>query len=1116
MQRLKNLFRTAALLAPLALIGAPEQLFKITDDIQADKYGEISAAGIKFGIIHYSKEWQGSAQKSYTVKPEKSPSLENGVYSLSGTFTTKSGNFKINENLTAKGKSASYNVSISSAEKISANELALTMSLPCDKFVASEIMVDGKSIILPEILDEKTNVIFRADKTNSLEIKTAEGILCFKGEFPLLVQDDRKYNLNNYTIRLGMTPRSGEITESSLKLDISVNPYQSKALDISSAVNRGFKDEKDGDMEGGWTDQGAENDLRMIKPGSYKFAGINFDIVNPEKNKGKSCIALKGYDRQYFPESATVKLNGENFKYLYILHALAWGGSQTGKPVGTIEISFKDGTNQSLTVDRMQVGDWWNPVNREKGSVVWTGENKSAYVGLYMSQYEINDKPIEAVTFKSAGAPVWMITSVSGSSDKIRLPKNQPYYVVTGSEWKAIDYNKDIEAGSVLDFSGLLDAPAGKYGYLKAVNGKLAFEKKTDTPVRFYGTNYCGSANYLDKEWCERLADRMARTGYNAVRFHHFDDGLVLKKDGKSTELNPEKADQLDYLFYALKKRGIYLTIDLYISRTLVKGEIPEFPDKAIWRESFKGLAFVTPSVMKNWEAFSSNLLNHVNPYTKLAWKDDPALISISLINEDTIFSEWKRDQFIIDIYQAKFEEYLKNNKLSYSNVEQKDKLFTKFLIETYNVGFDSMRAFTKTQGVKSMISDQNMWDNLTLAPTRAKYDYVDNHFYWDHPSFVLIPWKLPATFSNRSIIKSDASRITGSASARVLGKPYMITEFDFSNPNSCSADGGVLVGAYAALQDWDGLFRFAYAHSQNNIKETLPSNFFDTSVDPVKALSERAGIMMFLRGDIKTSDVTVPIAVSENCLDSEDMPDSSPASLNKLALMVKTGALLVSDKGAAKLPADSSAVVYLESKLKNADWKKPAFKSDSKTDAVKELVNAKLLKNATADLEKGIFTSSTGELEINKTADSFKAVSPKSESLILPEKLSGSCKVMSIENKGNRAVFYLGSVDGKDLKDSSRMLLLHLTDCQNSKSKFGSPEMTLLEAYGEAPYLLRKGEAEITLKGEFSKHKVYAVDCAGKRLFEMPVDKSAESVKIKVETFTPKGSVIAYEIVKE
>ncbi len=108
---------------------------------------------------------------------------------------------------------------------------------------------------------------------------------------------------------------------------------------------------------------------------------------------------------------------------------------------------------------------------------------------------------------------------------------------------------------------------------------------------------------------------------------------MVKREGGRSTELDPVRMDQLDYLVFCLKQRGIYIVSDLYVSRHLEVGEIPEFPGQRVWQETFKPLLFVLDSVMENWKRFTANWLNHRNPYTGLTWKEDPALVSVSLVN---------------------------------------------------------------------------------------------------------------------------------------------------------------------------------------------------------------------------------------------------------------------------------------------------------------------------------------------------------------------------------------------------------------------------------------------------------------------------------------------------
>ena len=148
--------------------------------------------------------------------------------------------------------------------------------------------------------------------------------------------------------------------------------------------------------------------------------------------------------------------------------------------------------------------------------------------------------------------------------------------------------------------------------------------------MRFYGNNLCFTANYPDKENADKLADAFAAAGYNIMRIHHYDEPIIDKSSPGRLGFDPDKLDKLDYLVAAMKKRGIYITTDLYVSRVLADDAV----EKDIgWDKSMtanKAAFFVSRKAVENWQTFSKTLLNHVNPYTGLAWKDDPCLLYTS------------------------------------------------------------------------------------------------------------------------------------------------------------------------------------------------------------------------------------------------------------------------------------------------------------------------------------------------------------------------------------------------------------------------------------------------------------------------------------------------------
>ncbi len=193
--------------------------------------------------------------------------------------------------------------------------------------------------------------------------------------------------------------------------------------------------------------------------------------------------------------------------------------------------------------------------------------------------------------------------------DGITVEHDAPVTIVAGEDWIPLQLQLDIEPGSALDFSQmhLQDAPAGKHGWLQSnADGTFAFEKQPDKPVRFYGVNLCFSAHYITHEQADQLADRLVRLGYNTIRFHHYESELT-ENQRDSTQLNPEKLDQLDYLFAALTKRGIYVTTDLYVSRPVsIAAILPDYEaGRSEAMNAFKVLAVNNEKAFENWKAFT-------------------------------------------------------------------------------------------------------------------------------------------------------------------------------------------------------------------------------------------------------------------------------------------------------------------------------------------------------------------------------------------------------------------------------------------------------------------------------------------------------------------------------
>ena len=435
-------------------------------------------------------------------------------------------------------------------------------------------------------------------------------------------------------------------------------------------------------------------------------------------------------------------------------------------------------------------------------------------------------------------------TQVKPSDEQAVKAVSENVVVKEGPQWVRLHNHKDILKGSALDFSTqkLQQGPAGKQGWLKAVDGHFEFEKRPGKPCRFYGVNLCFSANYPTHEVADQLADRLVRLGYNSIRVHHHDDTWA--------QGDPEMRDRLDYLLAAVMKRGLYVTTDIYVSRSVAWKDLGVDREGNVGMDLFKSLIGCFDPAYQNWCAFAREFMEHKNPYTGRMYKDEPGMPLISLVNEGELFMGFDSKEKEPIIQQA-----------------YKDFMGTDEKLQGWRGGFEAFSdwletriterctAYLRSIGVKALLTnDNNGFKHGDGESTTPLYDYVDNHFYIDHPSFLEKSWQLPSKCENTNPVTYGGPELLRKNYAKGFAKPYTITEWNFSGPGRYRGLGGILTGAKAAIQEWDGLWRFAYAHSREALldDENHYPGYFDVATDPLSQASDRASICLFLREDAK------------------------------------------------------------------------------------------------------------------------------------------------------------------------------------------------------------------------------------------------------------------------
>lgn len=691
-----------------------------------------------------------------------------------------------------------------------------------------------------------------------------------------------------------------------------------------------------------------------------------------------------------------------------------------------------------------------------------------------------------------AGSEGWRL--VCGRPTRTPVNINGSVTLRQNDDWRRLSVPPQVEAGSILDFStlGMLDAPAGKHGRVIVRNGHFAFADHPDKPQRFYGTNLYMKLCFPDKEHARKLADIIAAYGYNAVRLHHFDFALVEDAGSNWTKINPEQLDRLNYLVKCFKDKGIYISIDLDTLRATRQ-----------LKEKDKISIIFKPEIRKNWELFAQNLLNSVNPYTGISWKEEPAMIGICPVNENaplfflSCLGTWPAG------CDAEFEHWKQQNKLSARTAAETKELATKFAVESSQITDAQLCDFLRNQGVMAPLTYQNVGSMVAMALIREHCDYVDNHFYWNHPTFSP-GGNLPAGVEGGSAIREyigSRGHLPDVFAARLTGKPYAITEFNFCTPNPYRAEGGALAGAYAALQDWDALFRFGYAEAPVQIDHDWPTVWFDTAGDPMKSLSDQLAILLFLRRDVQSADLELAIEVPRNYPDTTGIWQQTtlgglyPPELSNWGFVGKIGSVIV-DRNGEKSPfsaatADSDHII--RQKL-NARF--PAVRGN-------------------LDMAQKYAKSCTGELELDGKKGTFVISTANTEAIAAVEGGKFTAGRLTAGIKKDFALISVSSLDRREIGNSRKMLVFHLTNVLNDEMRFSDDSLLTVEAYGIVPHLVRRGVADVTLKLEpGTEPTVYAVDLSGRRLEKIPSTFSSDgTLSFTADTFQLKTPCMVYEI---
>lgn len=618
-----------------------------------------------------------------------------------------------------------------------------------------------------------------------------------------------------------------------------------------------------------------------------------------------------------------------------------------------------------------------------------------------------------------------------------------------------------IIPGSALDMSSWIEKPAGVHGHVRACGDEFSFSD--GTIARFWGINLSlRHQPFPDKERSDRLAKRLSQMGANMVRVYlDANDGYSVFGNALATTrtFKADAVDRFHYLLSALKREGIYLDIVLMMGRRVCPADgVGQLPDKS----SFHVRGEFLPELITLQKEFASTLFSQRNQYTQMTLAEDPAVACVEIINEDSLFfmgnaDGWKlTEAYELSVWQRQFNQWLRDQAFDRATLvtrwltaggapdiaDNEDPATSTVRIpsggfrgnwcgearknDTYRFLCDKQRAFYHTMveylhvrcGVRSLICGSSHWvsDYADLA-LNADLDFVNRHHYWAHAEggYGLIG----VTYDTRSMLKSDDGGLVGSIFAqRVLGKPYLVSEWDFGLPNEYQAEGQLLMSAYASLH---GISMLQWESGDFSEQPKALNYIFDVSGNPVQMALWPLSALLFHRRDVRTADSFFRLSVAEHTCDPSRSPNV--ALLRTAACTAKAGV------------------------------------------SFKESTEGTEIVSAAAGMD-GLYRSITGEIIWDTRTGKFVIDTERTQSVcgfFESSAVASRDAIFSIKNR--YAAVAITSLSMQPIASSKRLLLVAAARMRNTGMRY-SPDGSSVVDKGTLPILIEQVTGQVELKG--------------------------------------------------
>jgi hypothetical protein len=287
------------------------------------------------------------------------------------------------------------------------------------------------------------------------------------------------------------------------------------------------------------------------------------------------------------------------------------------------------------------------------------------------------------------------------------------------------------------------------------------------------------------------------------------------------------------------------------------------------------------------------------------------------------------------------------------------------------------------------------------------------------------------------------------------------------------------LIFAFAAMQDWDGVFVFAYSHRRDEWDTGKITGFFDIDQHPTKMATLPAATALFLRGDLSSP---------KGVVEAHPSRDAMLESVRRFGPAIGAGVFGVPRDASLRMPValalDRQSGTGSTSDQPPSEVATPSVDSPWRWNSVDD----------------------QGEVTVNT----------KRSKLLITARLGvsydlGLVSVKPLANPQNWAVISLMAIDGADFAAPGRILITATGDARNTSMRWTSPDRSSVGAeWGRRPTLVDGIPAMVRFTVPPSRLRAWVLDERGRRRTTLAVSAAGTGAAI---TLSPERRTLWYEV---